>query len=207
MEIRNRLRLAIDTDAYCKLGAAGLLAEAIQTFGASIQECGRLPAVPYMLQKGRLRTTLGERTSDYLASLAQTMPILPEPGLRWLEAMAPVHTIDPGEAQLLAASADYGLLVITGDKRALNSIRDIPSLPEALDGRLVTLEAILIQLYHRLGVAVLQDKIEVLMHLDGTVRACFLSSSPLDGLWSYFTDLERETSPLRLWRPSSETPA
>ena len=206
MEIGQRLRLVIDTDAYCKLGAADLLAEAVHTFGATISDCGRLPALPYMLRKGSLRTALGDDISDYLASLSQTMPPVPEPSHQWLGAIARVHTIDPGEAQLIAASADYGLLVITGDKRALTSIREVSALPEALDKHMVSLEAILIQLYHRLGLERLRDKIGPLMQLDSTARACFLSSSPQDGLWSYFTDLEQQALPLRLWRPSSETP-
>lgn len=203
MENPDSLRLLIDTDAYCKLGVASLLGDAVGIFGASIQECGRLPALPYMLRRGRLRSILGEGPSDHLAELASTMPIALQPSNRWLETLTSVDAVDPGEAQLMAVSAEYGALMITGDKRAACAIRDIPVLSEALNGRLIVLEAILIELYNQLGDRALRARIEPLMHIDTAVRSCFLSSVPLAGLLSYFTEITDQTSPLRIWRPPS----
>ena len=207
MENPDRLRLLIDTDAYCKLGVAGLLDDAVGIFGASIQECGRLPALPYMLKKGRLRFILGEGPADHLAELAGSMPIALQPSNRWLETLTGVHAVDPGEAQLMAASAEYGVLTITADKRGVCAIRDIPVLSEALSERLVVLEAILIELYNRLGDIGLRARIDPLMQIDTAVRSCFLSSVPLTGLLSYFTELTNQASPLKVWRPPSIGPA
>lgn len=202
MEKSERL-LLIDTDAFCKLGVSDLLGDAVAIFGTSIRECGRLPALPYMLKKGRLRSTLGEVHSDHLADLAFTMPIAPRPSEQWLEALSSIDAVDPGEALLVAASAEYNTLTITGDKRAICAIANIPILAQALDERLVAIEAILIELYNQLGDTILRNRIQALMEIDAAVRSCFLSSVPLTGLLSYFTDLASQASPLRLWQPPS----
>lgn len=49
------MRLLLDTDAFCKLGAAGVFDDALSLLGLSVSDCGRLPALPYMLRKGSLR--------------------------------------------------------------------------------------------------------------------------------------------------------
>ena len=51
----NRQRLLVDTDAYCKLGVAELLVDAVAVLGVAVDECGRLAALPFMLRRGRLR--------------------------------------------------------------------------------------------------------------------------------------------------------
>ena len=203
MENPDRLRLLIDTDAYCKLGVSSLLSDAVDIFGASIGECGRLPALPYTLRKGGLRKTLGEGPSDRLADLASTMPIALHSSNRWLETLTGVLAVDPGEALLMAASAEYGILAITGDKRAICAIKGIPVHSGVLNGRLVALEAILIELYNQLGEDAIRARIGPLMQIDTAVRNCFLSSSPLTGLVSYFTELINQAYPLRIWRPPS----
>ena len=53
----------IDTDAFCKLGTADLLTDAIGVLGVDIGECGRLAALPYMLRRGRLRRAFGDDNS------------------------------------------------------------------------------------------------------------------------------------------------
>ena len=45
------MRLLIDSDAFCKLAASGLLSDAAALFNG---ECGRLPALPHMLRRGQL---------------------------------------------------------------------------------------------------------------------------------------------------------
>ena len=47
MADHNRQRLLVDTDAFCKLGVAGLLTDAIGVLGVTVENCGRLAALPY----------------------------------------------------------------------------------------------------------------------------------------------------------------
>src|SRR5262245_26121372 len=104
MVIQSTMKLLIDTDAFWKLGVAGLLEDAVHAMGVEIQECGRLPALPHMLRKGRLRKLLGPTTSDNLIPLANAVPILIHPSITWLDKLSPIESIDPGEAQILAAA-------------------------------------------------------------------------------------------------------
>ena len=203
MENSNRLRLLIDTDAFCKLGTADLLTDAIGVLGVDIGECGRLAALPYMLRRGRLRRAFGDDNSDNLLDLALGLLPAPQPGDDWLELLVGSHDIDAGEAQLLAASAEYGLLVMTSDKRALLGIKDVPGFPEALDGKVIVLEAILLDLYSRLGFDTIRTRVNSLIQVDRVVGICFSSPSPAVGLLSYFCDLAKQVYPLKLWKPAS----
>ena len=202
---RNRQRLLVDTDAYCKLGVAGLLNDAITALGVQVEECGRLAALPYMLRRGRLRRMLGDDASDALVGPAAEMPLAIQPRDRWLDPLAAEDSIDPGEAQLLAASAEHGLLLLTGDKRALHGLKNVPGYAGALNGRVVVLEAILTELCERYGVDIIRARIRPVMEVDIAVRVCFSdsNSSPVAGLLSYYENLAVNVEPLNLWRPSS----
>ena len=201
----NRQRLLVDTDAYCKLGVAELLVDAVAVLGVAVDECGRLAALPYMLRRGRLRNMFGDEASDVLARLADATPLAMQPSDRWLDPLIAESSIDPGEALLLAASAERGMLVLTGDKRGLRGVKDIPGYAEALDGQVVVLEAVLVELCARRGVDFVRSRISPLMEMDSVIRVCFSGSndSPLLGLLSYYRDLAINLEPLNLWKPSS----
>ena len=138
------MKLLVDTDAFCKLSASGLFFKAIDLLGADITECARLPALPYMLKKGRLRTMYGPAVCDELMPIAHSMPIVDCTNNVWLDKLTLVQSIDPGEAQLFAMGAATGFLVMTGDKRALRELKSIPDFPQLLSGRIVVLETVLI---------------------------------------------------------------
>ena len=200
------MQLLADTDAFCKLAISGLFHDAVALLGADITQCGRLPALPYMLQKGRLRTTYGPAACDNLIALALTMPVLEQPDESWLDKLAPVHAIDVGEAQIFAMGADTGRLVMTGDKRALIALSDVADFPEAMTGRIVVMEAILIALCDRFGREEIRRRTQVLAASDKMVQICFSTSNPdpRDGLLSYFRGLKVEVEPLVLWDPRPE---
>ena len=201
----NLQQLLVDTDAYCKLSVAGLFTDATTLLGVPVQACGRLVALPYMLRRGGLRRMLGDDTSDALAIFAERIPLAVRPHDSWLDPLTSVASIDPGEAQLLAASAERGLLLLTGDKRGLHGVKDIPGYAEALDGHVVVLEAILIELCLQLGVNSIRSRIQPMVEVDIVTRLCFAEAnpSPLVGLVSYYQNLTDNLRPLNLWRPSS----
>ena len=122
-----------------------------------------MAALPYMLKRGRLRRKFGDEASDALVPLAEVMPLAIQPSAGWLEPLTAVDSIDPGEAQLLAASAERGLLLLTGDKRGLHGVKDIPGYAEALDGHVVVFEAILAELCVQLGAKEIGSRIRPLV--------------------------------------------
>lgn len=200
------MRLLIDTDAFCKLAFGGLLHDAVNLLGADLPECGRLPALPYMLRRGRLRRVFGPEACDQLIPIAGGLPVAVQPGHVWLDKLTPVQDIDPGEAQIYAAAAETGMMVISGDKRALRAIRSIDGFPSALAGRVVVLEAILLALCDRLGSDEIRRRLRALFEWDKVVSICFSAhnQSPPDALSSYYQSLVAELVPLVLWNPRPE---
>jgi hypothetical protein len=197
------MKLLVDTDAFCKLGITGLLPDAVRILGADLPECGRLPALPHMLRRGSLPRRYGAETCAALIPLAEAMPVLQQPGTAWLDTLASIEAVDPGEAQLFAAAAEFGLVVVSGDKRALRAMKNVEGLSGALAGRVSVLEAILLALCERLGPEDLRRRVAPLAPFDKTVEVCFSpgSSDPREGLRSYYRSLVVEVKPLVLWDP------
>lgn len=92
------MNLLVDTDAFCKLGMAGLIEDAAGVFGARLPDCGRLPALPHMLRRGSLVKRYGRDACDALIPRAEAMAALPKPGAVAVDPLAANDAIDPGEA-------------------------------------------------------------------------------------------------------------
>jgi hypothetical protein len=199
------MTLLIDTDAFCKLAVCDLLGDAIALLGVSFSECARLPALPHMLRRGRIRKAYGQAVCDAILPLVDRLPILAQPSDAWLDMLVKVESIDPGEAQILAAAAEHGLIVLSGDKRALRALKNISGLIDSLAGRIIVLEAILIALCDHLGSVEVAQRIRPLTGTDKAVQICFSNtdSDPRDGLYSYYNSLVVEVAPLVLWNPRS----
>lgn len=200
------MNLLVDTDAFCKLGVAGLLEDAAGVFGARLPDCGRLPALPHMLRRGALAKRYGRNACDALIPHAEAMPVLPKPGAAALDPLAANDAIDPGEAQLFAAAAEFGLLVVSGDKRAMRALKHVREIHAPLARRLVTLEAVLLKLCERLGLEDLRRRVGPLAVHDRAIGVCFSRGSPdpRDGLRSYNERIVSEVHPLLLWNPDAK---
>lgn len=200
------MKLLVDTDAFCKLGVAGLLEDAAGIFGAGLHDCGRLPALPYMLRRGGLRNLLGADACDALIPVANAMPVV-KPGIvTWLDKLTPIESIDPGEAQIFAAAAESSLVVVSGDKRAIHAMNDVEGLAVLLSGRVAVLEAVLLALCDRLGSEAVRSRIVPLAAAhDEMIKVCFSPSNPdpREGLLSYYNGFAAEVAPLVLWNLSS----
>jgi len=199
------MRLLVDTDAFCKLAVCGLLKDAVRLLGTNLPECGRLPALPHMLRSGRLRKKYGDEDCELMLPVAENISLIPKPEGAWLEKLVPVEAIDPGEAQLFAAVAQFEIMAMTGDKRALAALKDVVGFPAALEGRIVVLEAILIALCNHFGTDKIRHHLQPLTGKDQMIKICFSNpeSDPLECLRSYFESLVGEVAPLVLWDPWS----
>lgn len=197
------MKLLFDSDAFCKLGIANLLQDVAEIFGAKLQECGRLYALPFMLRKGRLRNRFGGPACDALISVANAIPVMPDPSVAWLEKLTGVEAIDPGESQIFAVAAERAHLFLSGDKRALNALKDIGDFIPVLNGHVVVMEAILLALCDGLGQEEVGQRVVSLATVDRMVKVCFSSQNPepSTALLSYFRASENELAPLRLWNP------
>lgn len=200
------MRLLVDNDAFCKLAISDLLSDAAALFDAELRECGRLPALPYMLRRGRLPRTYGIAACERCIPVAEIMTVAAGPPEPWLERLTPVPEIDPGEAILFAVAAGRGLPVLSGDLRSLRALRRVEGFSEALAGRIVLLEAILLGLCRTIGAEVVRERIEPVRQADAVIRICFSPDTrvPEEGLGSYLQERRRELGPLVLWRLSQE---
>lgn len=197
------MRLLVDTDIFCKLTVSALLGDSARLLGSTEPECQRLAALPHMLRRGQLRKQYGEAISDSLISHAENMAVIETADSAWLEPLVGLPAIDPGEAQLFAVAARGGLLLATGDKRALRAVRNVPVVATAISGRVAVLEAVLIGLCDALGAEVVRGRVQPLVRFDKVVLSCFSArnANPVEGLLSYYAALSRELAPLKLWNP------
>jgi len=199
------MTLLIDTDAFCKLGLAGLLEDAVALFGATLSDCARLPALPHMLRRGTLVRRFGLDTCNALLPLAEQVPAIEPPGAVWLDRLVRIEAIDPGEAQLYSLAAERQLTLLTGDKRSLRSLPDAPDVLAALSGRIAILESVLLVLCERRGIEDVRAHVAPLAGSDVMVRSCFTpgNADPRVGLTSYLSTITAEVHPLLLWQPGS----
>jgi hypothetical protein len=197
------MKLLVDTDVFCKLGIANSLEDSARIFGAKLQECGRLPALPFMLRRGRLRKLFGDSSCDALIPVADSMPEVPQPSVTWLEKLTAIEAIDPGEVLIFARAGESGLPFWTSDKRALRALKAIEDFIPALAGHVVVLEAIMLALCDRLGHEEMRQRIAPLAVVDRMVEVCFSSGNPdpSTALLSYYRALEIELAPFELWNP------
>ena len=203
-ETRDTVNLLIDTDIFWKLAVGQLLDDAMTLFGSDSDECGRLPALPYMLRRGRLRNKLGAVVCDGLISKAMAMPAIGQTDASWLDKLSHLTAIDPGEAQIYAtAAATNDLIVLSSDKRALGALKSVSEYVEVLGNRIVILEAILLALCERLGVEEVRNRLQPLLTHEVMVRICFSDSNhdPCAALTSYYQSAVEDLDPLVLWQP------
>jgi hypothetical protein len=197
------MKLLIDTDAFCKLGTGGLLLDGLNLLGVDLAACGRLAALPHMLRRGRLLKRYGKTACDSLLGIAKAIPPLPSADVHWLDLLAGVPDIDSGEVQLFAVAAQHELFVMTGDKRALRAVRNIPGYAPALANRIIALEPLLHALCLHLGDEVVRQRLGTIIEADNTLMICFSSTnqSPRAGLLSYSQALVADIHPLLIWNP------
>jgi hypothetical protein len=197
------MRLLVDSDMFCKLGLGNLLDDALVVLGVQMNDCARLPALPHMLRRGSLPRTYGSDACANLIPLADSLKAISAPNATWLDRVASAQAIDPGEAQIFATAAQDSLIVLTGDKRALRALKNISGYADALAGRIVVLEAILMALGDRLGYIEVRRKLGTVVTNDNTLKVCFSAGNPEPrrALESYYRSLVAEVHPLVLWEP------
>ena len=199
--------LLLDTDAFCKFAAAELLSEAASAVGADLAQCRRLPALPHMLRRGRLRRALGDTVSDSLIPVAEGIEAAPAATEAWLDPLVGVRDIDPGEAQLLAFGAEHEAVVLTGDKRSLLAARNVPALVGPLRGKIALPEVVFHRLCETLGDQKIHSAVLATSPSDVMLKVCFSKGnrSPRQSLESYIADSRRTLAPLELWTPPPRT--
>lgn len=197
------MKLLIDTDAFSKLAICGLLESAVNELGGNLTTCGRLAALPYMLQRGKLPKNYGIQTCCTLERIANRMPVVQSTNGSLLDQFLQINEIDAGEALLFAQSIEEELPLITGDKRALLALKNVKGIAALLNNRIVTLEAILLALCNTYSATTIHSNITPHVSIDKVFRICFPTSTidPTPCLHSYYSDISNAVLPIHLWEP------
>lgn len=196
------MAVLFDTDAFCKLGATGLLEAVAERLGSRLAECARLPALPHQLQRGGIRKRYGDVICEGLKPIASSLAAIPDPSVTTLELFRTIPNVDPGEARLLALCIERGDILVTGDKRALSAVAAAaPELAGRLAGKVVLLEAILLALCSINGEAHVRTSCAAAVGFDAMFAVCFSSGNlnVTESLRAYLDDSRRTCSPIDLW--------
>lgn len=203
------MEVAFDTDAFCKLGEAGLLVPFLEALRVPPTRCARLGRLTRQLQRAGWLRPLSQQRRDELFDLAAQMTVAtPRPG-GWHDRIAAVGgDLGSGEAALFALVADGDVaLVVTGDKRALRAAAAVEPLVERLAGRLLVLEqaaAVAVDALSAGAEAHLRERGALV--LDVMLASCLRSTDRRAALGQYVSELERELPKGLLWAPAVEVP-
>lgn len=197
--------LLIDSDVFLTLAGSGLLDRTIELLGFTPEQCRRLDALPYMIQKNRriYEAYSAACRNDASAACDRIPAITDEPPLEEMESLSAVDEIDSGEAFLYAhLSSDETWLLVSGDKRAMRAIATDPNVATiraSIAGRVLSLECILKKLVEEDGVALVFPAIEPVRETNMVLRTAFSDSHDdsqcIAALDSYLNKLKTDVGP------------
>jgi hypothetical protein len=202
--------LLSDNDIIGKLAACDLLPAALVVLGTTTEEVYVLGTARYVLGvSGKKKARrFDEDTVGRIRGFLDSVQELPAPlPLGDLAALNEVPGIDPGEAILYAAAANYAeFLLATDDRNSLRALRaagaSCPGVVERLNGRVITFLQVIDRLIRHLGFDEVRARVAPVRHCDTGLRALFGSglaateANVLEGLASNFQHLRAEAGDL-----------
>ncbi len=194
--------LLVDSDLFILLSAAGLLERTANLLGFSMGEMRRLPALPHMLRGNRrMKRDFPEAVRETAIRVADSVQQLEGRPTNndVMQRLIAVQYIDGGEALLFAHLVERpGWLLTSGDlraTRALGQAGDCQDIREAIQGRVVCLEAVVRLLVEADGVEPIATAFRPVRDQNAQLRIFFSEANStnrercLEAVRSYFNDL------------------
>lgn len=188
-----------------------MLDRVIDLFGFTKPNVYRLDAVAYQIQ----RSASFKRYSDVvrsraLAACCEVVSLtMHNPSTRTLARLSEIHDLDDGEVQLIAAMMDQdNYFLASGDKRAIRAAAGNQWVRGQVQGCIICLETVLIELVCRDGVEVVASAFSVLREVNTTLRVVFSRGDDsshencIAGLDSYLNELIADVGSDFLYSPS-----
>jgi len=176
-----------DNDIILKLAQCDLLENLPDIFGAAceqifITEAARFQLLPKKTAKALSKCGNEESLARLTAFLASTLSLPEVKDTALLAKMGDFDGIDGGEKFLFAAAVEKtGALLMTGDRRALRTLlehqQDLPSVFSALENAVVTFESLILLALHKLGFAIVKQKLLGSPKPDGMLRLILKSET------------------------------
>jgi hypothetical protein len=158
-----------DNDLILKLAQCDLLADLPELLGESAEQFFVLPTARFQLLPKKMAKALAKcgnaeavaRVQGFL-EVANDIPEIQDTDL--LATLAGIDKIDDGEALLFAASVELpNPMLLTGDRNALRALlanqERLPAVAAALRERSVTFESAVLLALHKLGFAIVKQKL------------------------------------------------
>ncbi|MCX7112256.1 MAG: hypothetical protein NTX45_19440 [Proteobacteria bacterium] len=158
-----------DNDVILKLAQCDLLADLPELLGKSVEQVFVLPTARYQLLPKKSARALAKcgnaatvtRIQEFLDT-AKEIPKVEDANL--LANLESIDKIDGGEALLFAATVELpNPMLLTGDRNALRALlanqEQLPTVNAALRGRVVTFESAVLLALHKLGFAIVKQKL------------------------------------------------
>lgn len=199
----------IDNDAILKLVACDSFLEAIDTLGGTPKDLHVLQSAKFMFKKQKKLVQKYTQTvcDKAILIVEQCQEIESKLSLE-LESLNCIEGIDPGEANLIAATNNKGsFYLVTGDKRCLKALALAPNLnavQQRLNKRVVCFEQLIWNLIEHHDFNYILNKLLPNIHCDGALSAVFGSGerstkdNVLQALSGYICNLHKETKELLL---------
>ena len=202
-----------DNDIILKLACCDLLAEAMEAWESAPDDVYVLGSAVHKLLRPNDPTKALVKPSEpeyarLRAFFGAVRIIMAVPPPEEIVAFDDALKIDPGEAILFAATAEYPeAIVATGDKKSLASLAGAQNeicarVCERMAGRCSCFEQTMLKVIDGIGFDIVLERVVPARHCDIALRSIFGSgihareSGVRDGLHSYIGDLRKQTGGL-----------
>lgn len=199
-----------DNDLILKLAQCDLLADLPELLGESADQIFVLPTARYQLVPQKTAKALAkcgneatlERVKSFLDATNEIPKVQDE---TLLKTLVSIDKIDGGEAQLFAAVVELpNPLLLTGDRNALRALlanQDrFPTVAAALRERVVTFESAVLLALHKLGFAIVKQKLLGHPKPDAMLRLVLKPDMREADLSDCLKSYSREVEPLLAFR-------
>lgn len=195
--------LLLDVDAVCKLGNWQLLNELPNLTGVAPKNMMTVGSLIHRAKRSAekldKRLFVNEASACNVVEFLQCTSALHEPTPERLAIFQDMADIDVGEAILFSVLLQYsGYNVVTGDKRSIRALTAVPKdIREALAGRVICLEQIMVKALSILGLARLQERVCPHRDIDRSISNVMGSrcdadeAAVVEGLNSYINELNK----------------
>jgi hypothetical protein len=199
-----------DNDLILKLAQCDLLEDLPELLGESAEQVFITPTARYQLLPKRAKKALAKcgneetltRVQNFLV-VASDIPAVKDHAL--LATLECIDKIDVGEALLFAAAVElHNLMLMTGDRKALSALlaneAQLPTVTAALREKVVTFESAVLLALHKLGFAIVKQKLLSSPMPDAMLRLVIKPDMREIDLRECLQSYSREVEPLLAFR-------
>ncbi len=200
-------QLYFDNDIVHKLSRCNLFQESLQVLGCDIASVRVLDTLEHRFrlnkpQEKAIAKCGDQETVDRMRAAVKAAGTIPLPtDADLLDELMAIDRMDLGEARMIVSALETnGVILLTGDKKAIRALMASASFSERLRERFICLEQIMLWLIREFGFPLVHARVFPARECDNVLKTAFSSSSTektaLEALHYYLDDLRKDTGDL-----------